>query len=722
VRVASQSEIDQHSQDTTAPEKGDNGGEDGLGEPGDQGDSEGRPDGGGEQDDPEGHHPEKGGDDGHGESGGQDNFEGRPDGDDSQNDSDGFGPDSGGEDGPEYHKGTDDDVAVQDRNSGSNQGQSPDDQGPGDDGRSYGTAGDRPEGDHHGSGEPGMAMYGDDRQGGIDGDFGSYGDDHQGGIDGDFGSYGDDRQGGIDGDFAQPGDFGDSRYDGSEPMVASTGSYDGGDPMFFGPGPEGYDSGDPMFFGSGPDGFDKWGTEGEFLGPDFGPDMFAADGTFNEIFMPTLIEIFGPDSYIFEPVVLPWEEEIIDPDRSFNHRLAGDWATGYSIQLYGEWNTETLFLPVTHIDMIEDRLDSQRDFAGAFGGIWYSNTIEGNIVGGWVAQDGSAGLLTGELTGSYQADGTWQSNWVSLDTIQMEPAGTVTYVAGQPISEPGAMYYDAAAGRSFSAGGGSIMILNPDGGFIGGFMEAPDQNWGAFRGEINGTSTGTIDNNWRVSIESGTPLSGEFGGHQWMELLGSQWSGGRMYGKLAGAWMDLSVAVTGVTGGKIYGIYDPVDSNKIWDMVIGGAWMDTVKFLEMAGKIGGTTDLAALDKLNIPRFEVGRTNLSGNNGNLNVNMNDVIFFSYTAGQPPAIWATNNVSGNYAANPAVGDQVLLNGAGFSNVGFKVERWSGNPGDKWAATVHGDNGLVNGHVVDIKGGAAGTIDSPGAFSGTAAGAAQ
>jgi hypothetical protein len=466
-----------------------------------------------------------------------------------------------------------------------------------------------------------------------------------------------------------------------------------------------------MYYGLSPDGYDP-----------MGPDMYMADGTFDDAYMPTLMDYYGPDDYIYDPATVPWEEEVIDPDRTINHQLAGDWSTGYSIRLYGEWNTETLFLPITHIDIIEGHLDSQRDFAASFGGIWHSGAIEGHFAGAWVAQDGSAGLLTGALTGSYLSDGTWQSSWVSLDTIQMAPAGTVTYVPDHPISEPGAMYYNSSAGRNFMAGDGSIAIQNPDGGFIGGIMEAPGQDWGAFRGEINGTSVGIIDNYWRISMQSKTPLDSGFEWHQWSEVLGNQWSGGKMYGKTAGAWMDISAAVTGVTGGKIYGIYDPIHSNKIWDMVFGGAWMDTQKFLEMAGKISGTADLAALDKLNIPRFEIGRTNLSGNNGNLGVYMDNVIFFAHTSGQPPSIWATNSVSGNYVTNPTPGDQVLLNGVGFSNVGFKVERWDGGVGGKWASTVSGSGGQVSGHTVNIQGGAAGVIDSPGSYSGTGAGVAR
>ena len=40
--------------------------------------------------------------------------------------------------------------------------------------------------------------------------------------------------------------------------------------------------------------------------------------------------------------------------------------------------------------------------------------------------------------------------------------------------------------------------------------------------------------------------------------------------------------------------------------------IDTNKFLEMVGEIGGAPNVAALDKLKIPRFEIGRTDLAGN--------------------------------------------------------------------------------------------------------------
>jgi hypothetical protein len=173
-------------------------------------------------------------------------------------------------------------------------------------------------------------------------------------------------------------------------------------------------------------------------------------------------------------------------------------------------------------------------------------------------------------------------------------------------------------------------------------------------------------------------------------------------------------------GGKLYGEYNPLNYNNMWDLVIGATLIDTNKFLAMVG--GSASDLAALDKLKIPRFEIGRTNLSGTNGNLNVAMNDVIFFAYTAGQAPSIWATGNVSGSYSTNPVPGAQVVLDGAGFGNsVVFDVERWAGVPGGKWAAKVNG-NGTVGGFPVNMKGGAAGNINAGATFSGTAAGVAR
>jgi len=659
VRIATPAEIEQHGQDTAAPENGDKGGEKGDGKPGEQGDSKGQPDGDGNSDNPQG------------------------------------------------YKRADDGGEMQDRNPGPNDGQRPDDRGPGDDGRGSGMAGDRPEGDHHDGAKPKMARRGD-----RGGDYGPRGDNYRGDMGGDYGPHGNFGPG--------PGNF-----EGGDPMFfgPGPGGFEGGDPMFFGPGPGGFEGGDPMFFGPGPGGFN--GGDPMFFksGPDFfGPALFLADGSFNDMFMPMLFGFFGPDSYtLFDPMVLPWEVESVNPNLTTNYRLAGDWSNGYSIQLYGEWNTQTMQFPEQYIDIVEGSLDAQRYFYGSAGGVWHSGVIEGEILMDWIGQDGSAGVLTGDMAGSYAADGIWQSNWVSLDTIQLSAAGTATYNSSDPIPDPKVMYYDSSAGRTFNAGGGTIQILNPDGGFVGGFISVPGVNWGIYRGEVNGTFTGTVADNWKMSVEFRTPKDPPFERYHWAELYGSQWSGDKISGKFAGAWINFTSAVSGVMGGKLYGEYDPLDYSNIWDLVIGGTMIDTNKFLEMVGEIGGTPNVAALDKLKIPRFEIGRTNLAGNNGNLNVAMNNVIFFAYTAGQSPSIWAAKSVSGTYSDNPATGDQVLLNGAGFSSVAFNVERWAGSAGDKWAAKVNG-SGTVGGYSVNMKGGAAGSIDSSTNFSGTGAGVAR
>ncbi|MDP2725760.1 MAG: hypothetical protein Q8O44_05730, partial [Syntrophales bacterium] len=153
-----------------------------------------------------------------------------------------------------------------------------------------------------------------------------------------------------------------------------------------------------------------------------------------------------------------------------------------------------------------------------------------------------------------------------------------------------------------------------------------------------------------------------------------------------------------------------------------GVWLETNKFLEMAGKIGSNPNTAALEKLNIPAVEVGRADLSGSGNNMNVTMADVIFFANSVGNAPKIWATNNVSGSYTAAPAIGTGVDLTGGGLSAT-FTPQVWN-TTDNKWLSTVNGTGGF-NGSTV-FRGAGAGTIapaaGTAGAISGTAAGIAK
>jgi hypothetical protein len=140
-----------------------------------------------------------------------------------------------------------------------------------------------------------------------------------------------------------------------------------------------------------------------------------------------------------------------------------------------------------------------------------------------------------------------------------------------------------------------------------------------------------------------------------------------------------------------------------------------------------------LELLNMPVVEIGKTSLSGTDGNLSVNLNDVTFFAYAIEKPPAVWATGDAGGTFTNTNEVVEgatAVTLSSPEFdNNVDFQVQRWGGAAESNWGALVDsqpGTSGVVGGHAIEIHGGAAGTIDTvapdlSGTFSGDGSGSA-
>ncbi|MEW6675220.1 MAG: hypothetical protein AB1348_04300, partial [Nitrospirota bacterium] len=205
------------------------------------------------------------------------------------------------------------------------------------------------------------------------------------------------------------------------------------------------------------------------------------------------------------------------------------------------------------------------------------------------------------------------------------------------------------------------------------------------------------------------------------------WSNNRLIGSTRGYWGD--VYKTGILVGETLGTFDPTAYT--WQALSMGVWLETNKFLEMAGKVGNNPNIAALQALNIPCVEVGRADLKGSwsdgAGNsidmtgTTYGMNNVIFFAPSTGGAPKIWATNQVSGGYAGNP-VSAVVPLSGNGLS-ANFNVQQWD-TINNKWLSTVtngagtYSGTGTMNGTTIQFNGAAAGTIGT-GTFSGTGAG---
>lgn len=246
------------------------------------------------------------------------------------------------------------------------------------------------------------------------------------------------------------------------------------------------------------------------------------------------------------------------------------------------------------------------------------------------------------------------------------------------------------------------------------FLTIGNSDWGVWNSRIRGSYAGTSttdDWGWQYEYNSSAYSTG-------FKTDGSKWSDGLIEGSTVGYVADPSTAMSWILGGEVIGTFDP--TTYTYDVVQAGAHLEVRRFLAMTGNASGQSALSAL---NIPYAEVGRTNLTGSDGNLSVNMNDVVFFAYSTGASPQIWATQSVSGTYAASPSTNTVVSIsNGTGL-NADFTTQSWADS---KWSASISGSGtysgaGTMNGSSVQFTGAATGPYGS-GSFSGTGAGIAR
>ncbi|MEK6590919.1 MAG: FecR family protein [Nitrospinota bacterium] len=196
-----------------------------------------------------------------------------------------------------------------------------------------------------------------------------------------------------------------------------------------------------------------------------------------------------------------------------------------------------------------------------------------------------------------------------------------------------------------------------------------------------------------------------------------------------GADLSATSPITWISVGETPGTSGSPDST--WQANQMNMWIETSKFLTLAGCGSSPCNPApenqsTLQQLNIPSVEVGRATLSGSDKMggkpIHVNMNDVIFFAYSNGSAPKIWATGNVSGTYDCSACNPTTVPLSGSGLE-ASFKIKVFDTST-QKWMAEVNGKGTLSSGSYngsVKFDGAAAGVNTGPGqgTFSGTAAG---
>jgi hypothetical protein len=356
-------------------------------------------------------------------------------------------------------------------------------------------------------------------------------------------------------------------------------------------------------------------------------------------------------------------------------------------------------------------LYTESETVGFSGGIWSNGEMDGKAIAILDTQNSSAGILIGDVSGNFYETwseynenhgGVWMAEG-TLDYIEMS-TGSDGNTVFDPMSPNGYGMFDDANGYIYT-----YYMDGSGGGF-------EDQLWGIWGMAGYGAYYPTTSDNWAFSMTDDNPDPDDQT-DTWIEVVGNKWSDGEIAGKVAGAWIDIE-GVTGVMGGELKGTFDP--SNYLWQAVTAGSWIETTKFLDMV-----KNNPAALEALNIPCIEIGKTTLSGESADImTVNMNDVTFFAYSNGADPRIWATGNVNGTFSLTPVPGTTSvpLTNTSESISAAFGVTKWDSNI---WGATVQGGGTLVRTDItgtteVYIEGGAAGTYsDIAGAFSGTGAG---
>ncbi|MEA3486046.1 MAG: hypothetical protein U9R20_00085, partial [Thermodesulfobacteriota bacterium] len=371
-----------------------------------------------------------------------------------------------------------------------------------------------------------------------------------------------------------------------------------------------------------------------------------------------------------------------------------------SDSLAGIWQGEVFSHDyITGLDTTYDEFPGA--YHGLVGGIISSDEFKGGIHGIYIDPSGNAGILLSEDLHGPAYTGINMLNLCGAVTlleieqgIGVDPADIET-----SLSKDGIFFN----GDNGSFGVGGEVFASDSQGFM---MSLNNKTWGVWQTALGGAYTGASSDDWSLQLSN-------YNGARLANVIGSKWSDGEIAANVTGAWIDLDDAMTGVFAGNLKGTFDP--SN--WQAYIGGGFLDTTTFLTMIAN-----NPAFLQTLNIPAVEVGKESLTGTNGNLVVNMNDVTFFANTVGGSPEIWATKDVNGSYGVDPVSGSTVSMAGTNL-NAQFKVKVWNNNSSGKWGASVNNGTGTVSGNSVTFKGGAAGTINSDtNTFSGTGAGVAS
>jgi len=375
------------------------------------------------------------------------------------------------------------------------------------------------------------------------------------------------------------------------------------------------------------------------------------------------------------------------------------------------------------------------------GGYGILNSVSGSILGLYLDKLGNAGFVKGSLSGQLYPD---LEMWEGTGTLYPIQILTNTGYDAADLTPGGVLYIDPTKGSMDAHGHfmdytgspvsfGDIHWLSYD--RERAYIYSAGQPW-----RLGVTSTlhgGTFDPAGHTALDHWTKTFDYTDPDNIWKIITffsdpevpGRWSAGLISGKAYESWVNWNAAITGVSGAELKGTFDP--NARTWQTVAQWAWMDTASFMALAATVQGREKLTAL---NIPCIEIGKTSLTQAGGTVNnlqnVYMNDVTFFAYRTGANPRIWATDKVGGDYVGTPSTtGPAVPLSGSHGLSASFDMNRWDASPGGNWGANVTGGGtytgaGTMNGMNVDMKGAAAGKIDTPasGKFSGTGSGQAN
>ena len=384
-----------------------------------------------------------------------------------------------------------------------------------------------------------------------------------------------------------------------------------------------------------------------------------------------------------------------------------------------------------------------------------SNTQDGfeaRLATVFVDKDGKAGFLFGQIGGpnAWNPTSYWGFDFAnqtfSIDTWQ-EKASLVEIGTTSVTDASGLKTYLSGHTTEYSYLGGIMEPATPAkiGAFFSGdnttplgaiYMETQntplaqtvtanymdDGKWGVWSTDFFGTYQSVTHDYWLGEITTPEPVGEQPVPTKRMgaTIYGDPWENNRLAGGVIGHWASVDAALTGITFGKLLGTFDP--KNYTYQATAAGGFLETAQYLAMTENTAGRETLRSI---NVPCVQVGVASLTGTTGDLTVNMNDAKFFAFSTGQVPHIWATNSVNGNFTKTQPLNTTVNIAGSGLT-ADFTVKNWNTGT-NQWMATVtNGQGGITGGgsnvQNLQFRGAAAGKINTPTSFSGTAAGVAK